>query len=153
MISTSFKTTGLKNCILAALMAILTYGCDGSSSSGAGSLSTSLTGNWVGTWDNDELGPGSENQGIKNEGLIRAKLTENDDGSVSGTATWTGFSCFVSTTVTGIVSGGAVSLTFTDGPARITLTGRRRSDTRIRGDWHNDTGCVGEGDLTLNRDD
>lgn len=132
-------------------LCVLLYGCGGGSSSGGGSITTSLTGDWVGTWENDEFGPGSQNQGVKNEGFIRADLQEDSQGNVSGTATWTGFSCFLSANVTGIVSQGAVSLTFESGLTRVTFNGRRIGNTNINGEWDNDAGCVGQGELSLNR--
>lgn len=132
---------------------VLTYGCGGSSSSGGGSFSTPLTGNWAGSWKNDGLGPGSPNQGINNTGFVQAHLEEDTQGSVSGTATWTGFSCFLTATVTGIASGSGVSLTFVadDGATRVTFNGQRKSDTHVAGRWDNDIGCLGQGDLSLNR--
>lgn len=145
-------TGRLRSFIVVASLSVLTHGCSGGSSSGGGSFATSLNGNWVGTWKNDELGPGSQNQGIMNEGFIRTELQEDSNGNVSGTATWTGFACFLNATVTGIVSGGAVSLTFSDGPIRVTFNGRRIGDTNMEGGWDNDSGCIGEGDMTLNRE-
>ncbi len=130
---------------------LLVSGCGGSSSSGAGSFTTSLSGNWAGAWKNNEFGLGSQNQGVKNEGLVRAQLQEDDTGNVSGTATWTGFACFLNATVTGVVSGSAVSLTFVDGEVRVTFNGQRKSDSHIDGGWDNDAGCFGQGELKLDR--
>lgn len=154
------KKTGFRSVIVVLSAALLSAGCGGgSSSSGGGSFSVPVNGTWIGTWENDGVGPGSQNQGFSNEGLLRAELNLSAQGSVSGTATWTGFVCFLETTVTGIVSQGAVSLTFVqspppanDPPARVTFNGRRISDTRIDGRWDNDAGCIGEGDMTLNRE-
>ncbi len=140
-------------CLVLASVAMLVSACGGSSSSGGGSVTTSLDGNWAGTWKNDELGTGSQNQGVKNEGLLRAHLEEDDDGNVTGTATWTGFACFLNATVTGIVAGSAVSLTFVDdtGVVRVTFNGQRKSDTHLDGNWDNDAGCFGQGDIKLDR--
>lgn len=147
------KLTTLRSFTIVLLAGLLTYGCGGSTSSGGGSFSTLLTGSWIGTWKNDGLGPGSPNQGVNNAGLIRAHLTEDPPGTISGTATWTGFSCFLTTTVTGIVSGRSVSLTFVSSDeARVTFVGERFSETNVDGGWDNDTGCLGEGELTLNRE-
>lgn len=153
------KKAGFRSLIVVLSAALLSAGCGGgSSSSGGGSFSIPVNGTWIGTWENDGVGPGSQNQGFTNEGLLRAELDVSAQGSVSGTATWTGFVCFLDTTVTGIVSQGAVSLTFvqsspaSDSPARVTFNGRRISDTRIDGRWDNDSGCIGEGDMTLNRE-
>ena len=140
-------------------LVILSVGCGGgNSSSGGGSFTIPLTGTWTGTWENDGVGPGSANQGFTNEGLIRAELVADAQGNVSGTATWTGFVCFWNTTGTGSVSVGAVSVTYVDSAGaggaaaiRVTFNGRRISDTQIDGRWDNDIGCIGEGELTLNR--
>jgi hypothetical protein len=153
------KMAGFRSLIIVLSAALLSGGCGGGSSSGGGSFSTPINGTWIGTWENDGLGPGSENQGFTNEGLVRAELNLSAGGSVSGTATWTGLVCLLNTTVTGVVSQGAVSLTFVqtppppnDPPARVTFNGRRISDSRIDGRWDNDFGCIGEGDMTLNRE-
>ncbi len=153
------KKAGFRSLIIVLSAALLSAGCGGGSSSGGGSFSIPIDGTWIGTWENDDLGPGSQNQGFNNEGLLRVELNLSAQGSVSGTATWTGFICLLDTTVTCIVSQGAVSLTFVqtppppnDPPARVTFNGRRISDTRIDGRWDNDAACVGEGDMTLNRE-
>lgn len=149
---------GLRNLVVGLSITVFSVGCGGGSSSGGGSFTVPLTGNWAGTWENDGVGPGSQNQGFNNEGLIQTKLNQNPEGGISGTATWTGFVCFLNATVTGIVSQGAVSLTFVESPppddvppARVTFNGRRVSDTAIAGRWDNDSGCIGEGDMDLNR--
>lgn len=144
----------LINLAIALSIPVLISGCGGgNSSSGAdGDITTTLTGSWVGTWENDELGPGSENQGFSNEGFMRADLQQDSQGNISGTATWTGFACFLNTNVTGIVSQRAVSLTFVSDAARVTFNGRRNNNMNMTGDWTNDVGCIGEGDLVLNRE-
>lgn len=153
------NTAGLRSLIVVVSAALFSAGCGGGSSSGGGSFTSPLSGSWIGTWENDEIGPGSENQGVNNEGLLRAELSAGSQGSVSGKATWTGFVCLLNASVTGIVSQGAVSLTFVESPppdneppVRVTFNGRRTSETRIDGRWDNDSGCIGEGHMTLNRE-
>lgn len=143
---------GTRCFVVALFVSVLLSGCDGGSSSGGGSFNQPITGSWTGTWENDELGPGSENQGTTNEGIVRIRIVENSNGEISGTALWTGFSCFLNANITGIVSVGGVSLTFTSGASRVTFNGRRVTEARIRGRWDNDVGCVGEGDLVFNRE-
>lgn len=135
----------------AIAISVLFAGCNGDSSSGVGSFTRSLSGNWVGAWENNGLGPGSQNQGTTDKGLMQTHLQQGSNGNISGTATWTGFSCFQTASVTGIVAGSGVSLTFASGSMRVTFNGQRVTDNSIEGSWDNDAGCTGQGSLTINR--
>lgn len=120
----------------------LIYGCGGNSASSGGGSFLPLTGDWVGTWRSGSL---------TDEGLIRASLVEDDDGNISGTATFTGFPCFLTSPVTGIASGIGVSLTFTSG-GRVTFLAQRNTSNDLDGNYSTDAGaCFVQGSFSLDR--